>query len=1353
MSNAYIVQNMQQFPELDLLFHKNDYLAHYFTKEKNITDISLEELFVSKNKYYMVVAEPGYGKTRLLKEIIIQSENDYQAYFIDAKKIKHLSIEKGLEKCKKREFSNTSEEELQKLTAFKNTEDSFYNNDKTVVCIDALDEVAVSDLYELLEKIEEFIDINGDIKIFLSCRTHHLKKVSFNFEGLDFKFITLQPFNRSQIEKFLENTLGTPIDIDSLYKKSKLSNLFDFISAPRYLYYFSQLLKNGTLKEVINLSRAEMFEHFIYRKLGKELQKYTPQSQIDLLKRVLEKLALIMKVKGTSEITKDELMTVFDKVDSNFSQIAFRDDLIQKLYDRSLIKDNVDTVEFENQEFLDYLAAKELARFDKVEQVFFDIAIEPHILEVRTSWFYVLPFVFELKPSIIEIFLDFLNKNKQRPFSFKYFEALLNIEPENISDELKSKIFDMVFDYYTSHTKWLDAANYAISRKLSRYYDDNKYQKILNSIDESNQDPSLTVLRVNAVRLVSLLIEDKKLDDEKIAYWKDKASEWLNYNDKESRYLHKNILNEFSNLANGDFEWIKKHRFIFEKGIQVQAEYAKACFNVAPNDTFSIDVYLDTDKYWCKNKEDKYLTRIEEEYDFILGLTTAEAMKYALEKVWNDKKHHHRFCENLDRGIFKDKKINEFRKKLLTICNDELIEFLKELIIKSMDENRYYRQNCNGLHEVFLEIIVKNDQQYIKEFVDILEYNYKTEKWHFYHSFFNYISIDFVSKYFDEFIGYINKIEDEKIRSNILKQIYHHLPIESIYREKIKSLYPDLIKEQKAPDYEAERRDKLCKEWIEKIEPEPGIFMTDLFEFFVDNKEVLIKCPEYLEKYKTTVKIAKNVLKNNNPLKRRKVKIKEKGVAPIWQIDYYMSCIVFADKENIDLDQETRDNVFRYLPFNINNDYKTTLSVAEEPSLGAIQDIVDVYAGKREDDLGVYHVRHFIELYNKIKLSQFEPVLLEMLKNEKIEEYERIYIAESLPQDVLTSEIIKANRKKLPKDSDLSQKYLSLLMIKHQDEDALEEAFEWTLDKAKHIPNFDRFYNPMSEAENSISISMTNAEYPLDRDKEMLLLSSELSEKGQTSGSKFLTKVVESHLKYLVERKTDGHKTILEMEKFLNANKNKKDLHWFEYTLQDLKQAYLDRVNEVNIVHAIKKYNKLEAEDYLPVASPFELRELIKDVIEQDIRRWIEDEGAYKYIHELAKKEKNANAEDFIQKSIKSQIELALLKRGFRDTDIIREEQLLDDKRLDFTIRYGFIGSVMIELKLGHNSEAKATTKEGEEYIKKLKQYMGGSSSDYGLFIIFNIKDEIDKFKEQMIGLNKLYEQENDIDVLWLNCI
>ena len=63
------------------------------------------------------------------------------------------------------------------------------------------------------------------------------------------------------------------------------------------------------------------------RKLDKERDKGIPKSQYDVIKRVLEKISIVMKIYQVSQISKDELFTIFEDIDSNFSQIVFRDDL------------------------------------------------------------------------------------------------------------------------------------------------------------------------------------------------------------------------------------------------------------------------------------------------------------------------------------------------------------------------------------------------------------------------------------------------------------------------------------------------------------------------------------------------------------------------------------------------------------------------------------------------------------------------------------------------------------------------------------------------------------------------------------------------------------------------------------------------------------------------------------------------------------------------------------------------------------------------------------------------------------------------------------------------------------------
>ncbi len=144
-NQSYITQNMQQFSKINLLLEKDEDYEWYFQKEKgNIQDISFNTILNSKNKRYMIVAEPGYGKTRLLKEIVLRSKaKNKQAFFVDAKKIKKISIKDSLKQCKYLANLDISEEELQKKRRFKTAENDFVNNIDTIVCIDALDEVTV----------------------------------------------------------------------------------------------------------------------------------------------------------------------------------------------------------------------------------------------------------------------------------------------------------------------------------------------------------------------------------------------------------------------------------------------------------------------------------------------------------------------------------------------------------------------------------------------------------------------------------------------------------------------------------------------------------------------------------------------------------------------------------------------------------------------------------------------------------------------------------------------------------------------------------------------------------------------------------------------------------------------------------------------------------------------------------------------------------------------------------------------------------------------------------------------------------------------------------------------------------
>jgi hypothetical protein len=78
-----------------------------------------------------------------------------------------------------------------------------------------------------------------------------------------------------------------------------------------------------------------------------------------------------------------------------------------------------------------------------------------------------------------------------------------------------------------------------------------------------------------------------------------------------------------------------------------------------------------------------------------------------------------------------------------------------------------------------------------------------------------------------------------------------------------------------------------------------------------------------------------------------------------------------------------------------------------------------------------------------------------------------------------------------------------------------------------------------------------------------------------------------------------------------------------------------------------------------------------------------------------------------------------LLKRGFQ-VEVLREPQLLDEKRTDFLIRYGFAGPVVIEVKLTSNTDMKLLKPEQSPSFFSMKQYMKGYGASHGIFLIID---------------------------------
>ena len=78
-----------------------------------------------------------------------------------------------------------------------------------------------------------------------------------------------------------------------------------------------------------------------------------------------------------------------------------------------------------------------------------------------------------------------------------------------------------------------------------------------------------------------------------------------------------------------------------------------------------------------------------------------------------------------------------------------------------------------------------------------------------------------------------------------------------------------------------------------------------------------------------------------------------------------------------------------------------------------------------------------------------------------------------------------------------------------------------------------------------------------------------------------------------------------------------------------------------------------------------------------------------------------------------------LLRRGFQ-VEVIREPQLLDEKRTDFLVRYGFAGPIVVEVKLTSNSDIKGLKIAKSASFFSMMRYMDGYGASHGIFLLID---------------------------------
>lgn len=1327
----YVIPNYQFFQSSDELF---EFLNQENTAKLNQLSkkIAFEEIL--SNKTTFVLGEPGFGKSRLLKTLFEKSKNK-APFFIDLKSIKE-DIESHFRKVLNNDLNNVE-----------------------AIFLDALDEVHIDLISKRLIEIKNISSRFPNIKLIISCRTHHIKRHLQSLYDFKFSTVVLKHFQYHQIEEFLKKNCKNIQEegLKSLLKMIHGSYNFSYteprrtLYTPRYLNILSQLINKNGAKAILNLERSELFDKFINDRLTLEsakkadLQKGYKQ-KIPYIKQYLERLALIMEIQRVNKISKEDFVTFELDTQMNINNQL----LLEVFFDGTILKDRDDYLEFDNTEFQEYLAAKAIIRLGNTEQIIFDLAIDQNLNAIYPTWYNVLSFIVELKAELILPLILFGIRAKEPLF----FE-LINFAPKKYlakKEDSKSEIFNLIFDYYCKNNMLFTLG---FEKVLATFFEKDKSYEKIKQCPEGIKTISQYFEACNAISILKGLVTESWFTNEHGNFWKKKLISFVKIDFEFGDYLHRISLETLVTISSiEELFTLKTDTSIKKRAIQKLPSYLR---KKAPNHNFTIQLVCD-DFFNSRNL-------------FVLSplqdITTSEGFKNLFTYLLSSIKGHstpYQFREKLNEELSNPN--SPFFSKLIKNWNNEVKISVVQTIIE-FSFGHPYREH--SFYDNLLAVLVKKEENIHLDILEELNSKEINDK--------NDWGIGGLIGYLMDLDNYktiIKKLKSDFAETDLLKNALRQNNIPEI-SQLFSEYYPEMEEKWKQNREQLAISSKKRKEKTEKrnllhIEKfknclrkghshvvteynnhsafyQSALNKNDKLEL----KNIILGILDSYVPSKATVKITSHENESSKTIYTTNV------------VRFYRAAVELAEEFKIDL-TPYRKKILTLIPF-LFHETKWVFEIVKDPSKEEIQFFVNWFINRNEDSLQQHGFSHFLDVCEKFELKETIGFLETFLKNKELEYYERIRIYELVfqwnvkPIDFFIEEFKTYKDAEAWSDDYKVALKINEYLLQKQNESAFEWRIEQTLkhkylQKKLHTSGF-RLRGVQSPEGMGVAFKYLTEE----RFKKKFLVLLEESFKVlnedpdyETFVSNEIWNVVIGYFKFLKTNKIEQKRNLDLLRNLFEEYSSNFEVKNFEYRMNQVRAEYISYLGEPEpFFNCVKKFNEIKAKKYLEIAYSQDLFNIVCEVINDDLRKWVE-QGGYGIIKNMPKiKGKKREREKVIQKTIVTQLENYLLKKGLRNSDIklnfYREVEKLNNDKVDLIITYGSIGAIMIELKLaynlGKNQEYKAT---------KFMPYMEETECDFGIFLIFKIDESTKNFSSKLQKLEVVYTESN-IEVIGIDCV
>jgi len=1298
---------------------------------------------ITEFEFSVIISKPGFGKSRLLKEIVLRSAQlNKEALYINLKRISDQSYEENIKsillgdpKCP---FSNS---EINSIYDSLFTE-SFHleNNSEIIICFDALDEVPQQLIENHIVRLFQFKKAYPQVKIVLSCRDYIFTRYQNYFAPYNPTYLSIQPFNIVLIGKYLQKCDFKKEEIETITERfSQGFFQVGVIDSPRVLEAFVEIKEKEGLESVISKSRSELLEHFINNLLLVEDTKYN-KNEKELKRRLLDILSLTIQIYQKQVLTKDEFITFLGDVNTHLSSAILSTIKLDDFFDHSLFIPELNSVMFQNAEFQEYMAALEITRLPKTNQIVFDLVFDSEINEFYPSWTNTLKYIVDLLPDLLFDLIDFITKRDSSADKTILENVLLDNSRkiESLEPSKRFQVFKKIFESFQVH-KWYIYD--PLVDKLALYWSNEYEVSLINYIKSKDNDNGQYVGRLNAVNLLEELLSKNKIagsGEIKEILKKIITTDSINS-------IRERAVSAISKFK--DWNLLKDLHGLVSPNSNLHRAFIKGFESIDPNNPYTIDLIAES----IKNGGDRVLPN--DDFD---AVTSESGLSYLVKKFTDDEELRNSY------GHFQPSYQMELvEKNLNAIWAPTLSGYIKKFV-KQMDSIRLERSGIDGL---LVSVWSKNDPNAIDEVINWFKNDpeVKLGKTSYYYYLFQAL---LTVENSERFIYSMKQIPG----TDWIVRIFWGFRYE---KEESKSKMFEISKkfflaeyekaEQSAISYDSNSENyKRYLEFRQKLEPKPNHYSTDVFQVYKSWKDILSPFLKSDDMLRMKQLLSDTIIKHFD-FNKATVTIETNGQSRTFHTSTMVP--IYSDAlplfEEFGIPQESyRLQMVQFIPFCFNDQLRKKIF----NMLGTLKEdeinwLVRFYSEPRKDDAKVANVESLFDSIQKFNISEGYVLLRNIVFDREYEPHQRFRAFSILSEKQIDSEFNYGVFQTYVDSTEETERNIGikaneLLIINSSS--FQRSSIEWRMNQiiSKPIEYFpdDKhgFLNP-----HEIEFRTHSFNAPL---------SHVTDDQFQEQYQNFLKRAIKLYKRYKKFRSYAVYiwDTVANYFEQLRIKKSLEPLHnlektisqtfpfsgypYLELRLQRVKQTYLkDFRKPESFVSCVQTYNKLKEKSYLSISSIKDFEMLIKEILERDIKAWIEEEGAYKLIDKLKQQE------DIIQKTLKSEFEKGLLKRGIRFTDIIREPQLLDNRKPDYIVSYGFIGKILVELKLTKNIQVRGK-KEREKYKSALLKYMEGFHIGQCFYLLFQV-DASNKLETILPKVQAVFGDCPHVQVFSYNCL